>query len=403
SSPICKHWETSNKQMTKRIAIIVQRYGEEVNGGAELHARWLAEQLTSLAEVHAITTCAIDYTTWADEYPAGDSVLNGVIVHRFPVDQARKWGDSQRKTGHLLLREHSLFEEMTWMKEQGPYSSALLAFIQESAAVFDAFIFFTYLYATTYFGLPLVAEKAILVPTAHDEPFLYMPLFRSLFHLPRLIAFNTEPERELVQRVTGNGRVQSTIAGIGINVPDNPSATAFRNQFGITDPFLLYVGRIHPAKNVAELIDDFLAFRQVYDQPLKLVLAGKSHIDLPQHPDIVPIGFVSEQEKFNAIQAAEVVLMPSKYESLSMIVLEAWLMGKPVLVNGRCQVLRYQCQQSNGGLYYNTTTEFIATLQKLLQSPNLRAQLGEQGRKFTQARYHWNVILSKYQTILNNI
>ncbi len=386
-----------------RLAVVVQRYGEEVNGGAELHARWLAEHLTTLAEVHAITTCAIDYTTWANEYPAGRSLLNGVIVHRFPVDTPRNWPASQKQTGSLLLRDHTFFEEVVWMKEQGPYSSPLLAFIQETAPAFDAFLFFTYLYATTYFGLPLVAEKAILIPTAHDEPFLYMPLFRPFFHLPRFIAFNTEPERALVQRVTGNGRVASTIAGIGINVPEAPSAAAFRAKYGIHEPFVLYVGRIHPGKNVAELVDDFLAFRQGYDGPIKLVLAGKSHIDLPAHPDIVPIGFISEADKFNALLAAEVVLMPSKYESLSMIVLEAWLMGKPVLVNGRCTVLRYQCQQSNGGLYYNNATEFSSALQKLLESPHLRQQLGQQGRHFTQSRYHWDVILQKYRHILETI
>ncbi len=386
-----------------RLAVVVQRYGKEVNGGAELYARWLAERLTTLAEVHAITTCAVDYTTWANEYPAGRSLLNDVIVHRFPVDAPRKWADSQKQTGSLLLRDHTLFEEVAWMKEQGPYSSPLLAFVQEIAPAIDAFIFVTYLYATTYFGLPLVAEKAILVPTAHNEPFLYMPLFRPLFHLPRFIAFNTEPERDLVQRVTGNSRVPFTIAGIGINVPDNPSAAAFRAKFGIHEPFVLYVGRIHPGKNVEELLDDFLAFRQVYDQPIKLVLAGKSHLVLPQHPDVVPIGFISEADKFDAIQAAEVVLMPSKYESLSMIVLEAWLMGKPVLVNGRCAVLRHQCQQSNGGLYYNNNTEFISALQTLLASPNLRQQLGQQGCAFTESRYHWDVILHKYQQILQTI
>ena len=149
----------------KRVAIVVQRYGEEVNGGAELHARWLAERLTALAEVHVLTTCAIDYATWADEYPAGRSLLNGVIVHRFPVDHTRNWHDSHRETGRLLLSEHTLFDEVAWLKAQGPYSTPLFDSIREFAPAFDAFIFFTYVYASTYFGLPLVAEKAILVPT----------------------------------------------------------------------------------------------------------------------------------------------------------------------------------------------------------------------------------------------
>lgn len=386
--------------MSRRIAIVVQRYGEEVNGGAELHARWLAEHLRALAEVHVLTSCAIDFATWANEYPPGQSVLNGVIVHRFPVDAPRDWETAHRRTGRLLLSAHTLFDEIAWIKEQGPYPSGLFDFIRQAAPAFDAFIFFSYLYATTYFGLPLVAEKALLVPTAHDEPFLYMPLFRSLFHLPRHIVYNTEPERALVQRVTGNGRIPASVAGIGINVPAGASAAAFRARFGIEEPFLLYVGRIHAAKNVPALIDDFLQVRPQLPGALKLVLAGKSHVALPDHPDVVPLGFISEADKFNAIRAADVVVMPSLYESLSMIVLEAWLMDTPVLVNGRCEVLRHQCRQSNGGLYYNNTAEFGAALQTLLAAPALRAALGRQGRAFAEARYSWDVILDVYRQIL---
>ncbi|MCA9969899.1 MAG: glycosyltransferase family 4 protein, partial [Anaerolineales bacterium] len=371
-----------------------------VNGGAELHARWLAERLLPLAEGHVLTTCAVDFATWANVYPPGESVLHGVVVHRFPVDAPRDWAAAHRRTGRLLLSPHTLFDEIAWLKDQGPYPSGLFDFIRQAAPAFDAFIFFSYIYATTYFGLPLVAEKALLVPTAHDEPFLYMPLFRPLFHLPRHIVYNTEPERMLVQRVTGNGRIPSSVAGVGINVPPNPSAAAFRAKFGLHDPFILYVGRIHPAKNVPALIADFLAYRPQHAGPLQLVLAGKSHVDLPDHPDVVALGFISEADKFNAIQAAEVVVMPSLYESLSMIVLEAWLMGKPVLVNGRCDVLRYQCRQSNGGLYYNNPAEFAAALRTLLAAPDLRAALGRQGRAFAETRYHWDHIVDVYRRIL---
>lgn len=385
----------------QRVAIIVQRYGEEVSGGAELHARWLAERLLPLAEIHVLTTCAVDYVTWANEYPAKTTLVNGVTVHRFAVDQPRDWAAAQKQTQALLLQDHSLFDEIAWVKAQGPYSTALLTAVRQSYANFDAFIFFTYLYATTYFGLPLVSDKAILVPTAHDEPFLYLPVFRPLFHLPRAIVYNTLTEKGLVNRVTGNhGRAQDIIAGVGVNLPDHVSAERFRQKYQIDGPFLLYVGRIAHGKNVPELLEDFQQFRQHQKDPLKLVLIGKANFDLPTHPDIVPLGFLSEQDKFDALQAASVVVMPSLYESLSMIVLEAWLMGRPVLVNGRCAVLRNQCRRSNGGLYYTSYDEFSAALQQLLSNPSLRQQLGRQGQRFAQTEYHWDTIIHRYKTLL---
>lgn len=385
----------------QRVAIVVQRYGEEVSGGAELHARWLAERLLPLAEIHVLTTCAVDYVTWANEYPAKTTLVNGVTVHRFPVDQPRDWAAAQKQTQALLLQDHSLFDEIAWVKAQGPYSTALLTAVRQSYANFDAFIFFTYLYATTYFGLPLVSDKAIFVPTAHDEPFLYLPVFRPLFHLPRAIVYNTQTEKRLVNRVTGNnGRAQDIIAGVGVNLPEQVSAERFRQKYQIDGPFLLYVGRIAHGKNVPELLEDFQRFRQNQKDPLKLVLIGKANFDLPTHPDIVPLGFLSEQDKFDALQAASVVVMPSLYESLSMIVLEAWLMGRPVLVNGRCAVLRNQCRRSNGGLYYTSYDEFSAALQQLLSNPHLRQQLGRQGQRFAQTEYHWDTIIHRYKTLL---
>lgn len=386
-----------------KIAIVVQRYGEEVNGGAELLSRWLAEHLLPYADVHTVTSCAVDFT-WEDKYKPGESVLNGVTVHRFPVDKPRDLRLLQKYTHSILFKEHTLLDEINWVKEQGPFASGLFSFLQSNYREFDAFIFSTYLYATTYFGLPLVSDKAILVPNGHDEPYLHLPVYRHLFHLPQAIVYNTESEKNLVNKVTQNGmRSQDIVAGIGINVPLDVSAERFRQKFQIEGDFLLYAGRIIGAKNVPALVEDFLRFKQEYERPLKLVLLGRAHIELPEHPDIVPLGFVSEEDKFDAIQAATVVVMPSLYESLSMIVLEAWLMERPVLVNGRCEVLKHQCRRSNGGLYYTIYDEFAAALSTLLASPELQQKLGQQGRVFTEKNYSWPIIIDKYRAIIDYV
>lgn len=387
---------------SRRIAIVVQRYGEEVNGGAELHARWLAEHLNEQAEVHVITTCAIDYGTWNNEYPSGDSELNGVKIHRFMVDAPRAPGMRER-TEAFFLYEHTLFDEIQWVKDQGPYSTPLLNYIWESYRQFDYYIFSTYLYAPTFFGLPLVSDKAILVPHAHDEPYIKLPAYRSLFHLPQAVVYNTEPEMAHVQKTTGNWNVPGIVAGIGINVPADVSGERFRQKYDLQEDFLLYVGRIHESKNVPELLDSFTRYQGEHGRNLKLVLLGKVEIPLPDHPDLVPLGFVSEQDKFDALQAAALLVVPSLYESLSMVALEAWLMNTPVLVNGRCTVLKHQTQRSNGGLYYFTYDGFDLALSTLLDDSALRQQLGSQGRTFATSRYHWDIVVAKYQAVLETI
>lgn len=390
-------------QKRYRIAIVVQRYGEEVNGGAELHARWLAEHLLPLADVHVVTTCAVEYSTWVNEYPSGETTLNGVIVHRFPVDAPRNWVREMRQTQQLLLHPHTLIDEYTWLKEQGPFSTPLFDYLQTHHRIFDVFIFFTYLYAQTFFGLPLVSDKAILVPTAHEEPFLKLPLFRSLFHLPRAIAYNTETERQTVRQHTHNHRVPSEVVGVALNVPEQTSGGRFRQKYGVQGEFMLYVGRIDEAKNVPELLAYFEKFQDEEKRPFSLILIGKNLIPLPDRPDIRHLGFVSEQDKFDAITAATLGVMPSIYESLSMITLETWFMGKPMLVNGRCEVLRQLCRQSNGGLYYNSYEEFKLTLNWLLNSAESRTQLGQQGQTFVQHTYTWDIVIAKYRQLFEQI
>lgn len=387
----------------ERVAIVVQRYGEEVNGGAEQAARWLAEHLAEHFEVHVITTCATDYTTWADVYPPGQDSLNNVCLHRFPVDEARHWQHAQKATGRFLLRERTLDEEIDWIRREGPFSTPLLQYIKLHEAAFDVFIFFTYLYATTFFGLPLVADKSILVPTAHDEPFLYMAAYRALLQLPGHLIYLTAAEKKIVTAVAGNGHLPSDVTAVGIDRPSEIQSERFRQKYGVEGDFLLYGGRISQGKNVPELLTYFQRYLERFGGRLKLVLMGIPHINLPVHPNIVPIGFVSERDKFDALDGAMAVIQPSLFESLSIIILEAWRVKTPVIVNGHCAVTREQCHQSNGGLYYTSYEEFEAVLHLLSQSASLRSQMGKQGLEFVMQYYGWEEIVATYQDVIEDL
>jgi glycosyltransferase involved in cell wall biosynthesis len=344
--------------------------------------------------------------------------INGVTVYRFPVDVPRDMAAFSRLSDRVFHQPHSYLDELEWMRQQGPCSSRLLEFIGGSRAGFDLFIFVTYLYFTTYFGLQLVPEKSLLVPTAHDEPPIYLDLFRPLFHLPRAIVYNTDTERDFVVNRFQNGHVLSQVIGTGVILPEpatpsvdwrrsavggRRSSVDFRARHGLSDPFLLYAGRIDEAKNCRELFEYFLRYKAETHSPVKLALMGKATMPIPQHPDIVPLGFVSEEEKFAGFQAAALLLVPSRYESLSIASLEAWLMGTPVLVNGHCQVLKENCLRSNGGLYYTSYDEFAMCLETLLGNEALRRRLGQQGKRYAEENYGWAVIEGKYLDLFRQV
>jgi glycosyltransferase involved in cell wall biosynthesis len=385
----------------RRIAFVVQRYGLEVSGGAELHCRWLAEHLNRHFDIEVLTTCAVEYQTWSNYYSPGTDVVNGVRIRRFAVDQLRESRNFQWLTARLLATQSpDLSEQINWMKQQGPNSSGLLRHIASKRDAYDAFIFFTYLYSTTYYGIQLVPEKALLVPTAHDEPAFHLDIFRTVFNLPRFIVYNTETERKLVQQVMCNSHVPSAVVGTGIDVPADVQGKRFRLKYGLQGDLLVYVGRVDASKNVQELFEYFLAFRACSTGQVKLVVMGKGAWPIPPHPDIVPLGHVSEQDKFDGLQAASVLLMPSKYESLSMAVLEAWRVGTPVLVNGACEVLREQCRLGHGGLWCHTQEEFTLALRTLLARSDLRARLAASGQAFAEATYSWENVERRYLEIL---
>lgn len=393
--------------MTGKIALVVQRYGLEVNGGSELHARQLAELLAQDYDIEVLTTCAVDYTTWENEYDEGVTEINGVTVKRFPVEEPRDIDEFNKFSEQKIFSPNynqSYLEEIEWMKKQGPKSIKLLKYLENNKHNYDAIIFMTYLYFTTYFGLQIAPEKSILVPTAHDEPPIYLSIFNSIFHLPRAIMYNTTEEQKFINKMFDNQYIKSEIAGVGVEIPDNIDGDKFIDKYNFQEDFILYIGRIDPSKGCEDLFNYFIKYKKKEDKNnLKLVLMGKPVMDIPDHPDVISLGFVSDEDKFNGIAASKLLVMPSYFESLSMVVLESMRLRKPVLVNSKCEVLKGHCVKSNGGLYYENYDEFEACLDLLLSSNVLREKMGVNGEKYVTKNYDWDVIKEKFKEVISLI
>ena len=95
--------------------------------------------------------------------------------------------------------------------------------------------------------------------------------------------------------------------------------------------------------------------------------------------------------------------MPSPFESLSMVVLEAWNHSVPVLVNARCGALRGQVLRADGGLYYRNAGEFDAALDYLIDRPDAAHQLGAQGLAYVEREYRWPTVMAKVETLLERV
>jgi glycosyltransferase involved in cell wall biosynthesis len=385
-----------------KLAVVVQRYGADVSGGAELHARYIAEHLARHAEVQVFTTCARDYITWQNDYPAGDETVNGVRVRRFPVARPRSTDEFGRWSQTVFDRTHSLADELRWLDSEGPTSPELIRALTRERGAIDFFLFFSARYYHAWHGARAVPERAVLVPTAERDPAVALAIFAPVLRGVRAIMYNSLEERAMLDALSGR-EGPGVVVGVGSEIPDRVQPWRFRQAYGVKQPFAIYIGRIDANKGCAELFSHFERYAVMHPHGLDLVLVGTPILQIPKHPRIRPLGYLSDADKFDALAAADVLIMPSPFESLSMVALEAWALGKPVLANGRCDVLRGQCIRSRGGLYYESFEEFAEGLYALEAAGPLGGTLGRQGREYMRTHYTWPVIERKYLDMLESL
>jgi glycosyltransferase involved in cell wall biosynthesis len=409
-----------------KIAFIVQRYGAEILGGSEYHCRLIAERLADAHQVEVLTTCARDYVSWRNEYPEGIDRLRGVTVRRFPTARTRDIDAFNKYSDWIFHHGHGRQEEMEWLKQQGPWTPALIEYLERHHGQYDVLIFFTYLYATTVQGIRIAPFKSLLVPTAHDEPAIRLGVYEDVFTSAAGIVWNTDVERRFVSSLFHLRTVVEDVVGCGVDVPEEaltpdgdrvvvaPSsrealpphlegpANAFRRRHRMHGPFLLYGGRIDPGKGCEELLEYFQTYRGDGGEAT-LMLMGSKLMPLPDDPHVRFAGMLPDSERLHALEAATVVVVPSPYESLSLLALEAFAVGTPVLANARAEVLVDHCRRSNAGLFYADRWEFVEALKLLEQDAALRAAMGQNGKQYINRHYRWNTILTKYERLFSRL
>ncbi|HUG06941.1 MAG TPA: glycosyltransferase family 4 protein [Candidatus Limnocylindria bacterium] len=369
------------------ILIVVQRFGAEVVGGSEGHARVVASRLARTHRVEIATTTAADYWTWDPYYPAGAGELDGLRVNRFQVAEGR---DPEFKAfeSKVLGGEHTLADEEEWLRRQGPHCPALLEFLKDEGRRFDAVLFYTYIYEPTALGVPIVPERAALISTAHDEAPLRLAPYRVLFHLPRAFGFLTPEERDLVHRTFRNEHIPHETLGLGLDRPAAYDVDGFRAAHGLEDRIVLYLGQVSEGKGCDDLLAAWTEYRSRPNaRAAKLVLAGTVRMELPDRPDVVALGRIPGAEKYAALAAADALVLPSRFESLGIVLLEAWQVGTPVVVRADNPVTAGQVARSGGGVTYRDSAGFGEALERAIAS---RDALGAAGRAWVERETSWD-------------
>jgi glycosyltransferase involved in cell wall biosynthesis len=187
----------------------------------------------------------------------------------------------------------------------------------------------------------------------------------------------TEQERKYVHERFGNQAVPSVVAGFGVDpVEDTP----------VRGDYLLYIGRIELGKNMPEL------FEYCRILGVRLKVAGPAQISVPDPVEYE--GIVEEEAKRSLLNGCLAVAIPSQLESLSILALEAWAHGKPVIAR-QGGVVAGLVEESGGGYCYGDLEDFRRIL------TTLDPDRGLQGREFVRRRFSWETVLERFEEAIS--
>jgi glycosyltransferase involved in cell wall biosynthesis len=390
----------------KRFCFVIPRFFEGIAGGAETLLGTLATKLHERGDyVELLATCARDNRTWSNEIAAGEDVVAGMRIIRFPVDQRNleAWVPVQ-----CAIHEGKIvppLDQITWMQES-VNSLALYRYLAEHGGSFDNIFFGPYLFGTTFWGSQIHPTKSILVPCLHDESYAYLDVIATMFRNVLGCMFNAAPERELARSLYGE--INGGVVGMGFELPTPDVVAALEPYFDRSFPYLLYLGRKEMGKNAHTLIDYFseIKDRRLIDPSTKLViLGGGSFSDLHREhavlrDDVIDLPHVAEREKQRLLRHALYLCQPSTNESFSIVLMEAWMVGTPVVVHGECAVTRHHVVESCGGLYISSPSDLAGVTRFFSEDSRHRTEFADRGRIYVEREYSWDRVLSRFDQVV---
>lgn len=368
----------------RRVAVVSFRFGPEIVGGAESSLRTLAQAMQAAGHhVEVFTTCTTSESHWTNDLAPGVSSLAGLTVHRFPIDphDPATHGELVRAIreadgdvpGEMAERylAHSI------------HSSALLEALTRRRHEFDAIVVGPYLFGLTADIAHEFREQTLLVPCFHDEPLARLTFWPRRFGEVGGVLYHSVEEKAFAETRLGVNHPNAVVTGTYRPALDGPSP----HVANLPRPFVVYCGRYSAQKNVPLLLDWIRRYREAHPDGLDLVFVGTGDIKLPGEPWLHDLGRLAEDAKHAVLAGAEALIQLSTQESLSLVALEAWAAGTPVIAHAECAVLAGQIERSQGGSVVTDESSFAATLDDVRQNGDAWRKRGENGRAYVAAHY----------------
>ena len=389
-----------------RLAFVTPRYGVDVVGGSEAVMREAAHGFAARGwDVDLLTTCAKDHYTWRNEYPAGATTVDGVTVHRFPIELG---GAGTRTRTPIEQRiqageQPSFAEQLVWL--DGLFRvPALFHHLVVHADDYDAIVLSPYMWWTTVAGATVVPERTVVIPCLHDEPYARLQLLHGVLAEPAALWFLSEPEHELAHRIAPiAGR--HIVTGAGVDVSADYDVDGFRKRFDLARPYVLFAGRREHGKGWNWLVDAFRYAISTADVPLDLVTIGVGDVHVPGEiaDRVIDLGFLDTADVANAFAAADAYVQPSSNESFSRTIMEAWLASTPVLATAHSEVLRWHVERSGAGLVFSDEFELAECLAFVAAAPDTAQAMATRGRRYVLDNYRWDRVLDVMERDLQEL
>jgi glycosyltransferase involved in cell wall biosynthesis len=370
-------------------------------GGAERLVAELAAHATPPGRRSEIaTTCAVDHYTWENALQPGEEEVNGLLVRRFPVGprDARRY---ERLHPAVLEGKAGYLDELDWLANS-VWSPELQHFLETEAGGYDLVLFAPYMFGTTVWGSQVAPERSALVPCLHDEPYARLETVRRMLESVRGCLFNSPAEERLARGLAAIR--EGGVVGMGFDPPAGEPAVRFAEPRGL-GPYVLYAGRIEEGKRVDVLVDYALRHAQESASAPKLVLIGSGTYEPPEEAAevVVHAGLLGEEERRAAYAEAVALVNPSELESLSIVLMEAWLEGTPALVAEGSEVMREHATASGGAFTFDSYESYRDGLQRLLDDPGLARRMGEAGREYVFEAYGWPAVRQRLSETLDRL
>jgi glycosyltransferase involved in cell wall biosynthesis len=382
------------------LAFVPPRYGTEVVGGSESVMREAAHGLAERGwDVEVLTTCASSHYTWANDHPPGETRVGPVKVHRFPTvlpvtGDLRHTLEVRMQAGLALTHQ----EELTWLN--GVFRvPELFHHLLAHGSRYRAIVLSPYLFWSSVACAGIAPERTVMMPCLHDEAYARLEVVRTALTGAARAWFLSGPEHDLAHRL-GLAPAAHDVVGAGVEVPPAYDPEGFRARHGLGRPFVLYAGRREGGKGWDELLSAFAEASGAID--LDLVTMGVGRVEVPPGLEgrVVDLGFLPDEEAPHAFAAAAAYVQPSRNESFSRTVMEAWLAGTPVLANAQSEVVRWHCERSGAGVTWEGRDELIAGLELVSESSGAAAAIARQGRAYVLEHYTWPAVLDRMEASL---